>query len=604
MSDVPVTPSVFDSFNARNLRPEQVARSFVPSENFDLLCKRGHTLVVGPRGSGKTTLLKMLQCEAIDSWVHDKADSYRKRIEFIGVFVPTDRVWKEQIDVLISEGFSDPQRNMFAKALFGVHVIYKLVEVFNYKCTKDGDQFEFGDNVEVSLIGELVSLWSLDTKIPTFTSLMSALSRRKAKLPELINLERMLGHSGREERLAAHPFLFLDMLQSVSSAVEIFERITGCKTGHWALLFDELELAPGCVVQQLVDAMRGGNERILFKLSLAPYNPNVDIVKDVMSAMPGNDFEFVVLWHAAKNQRARDFSRNLFRAMLREKGLNDVSPEAVLGFSDLPDYGPLITEVIKNDKTAMAYFVRHGINPENLDSIKGEDRAQLLRKIIPVLRVRHEYRRPDGLNRSAAIQKNKGLKRTRKAIPKLYSGADALFDIVEANPRWFIGIIGPLVDIYSETRAKVDSSIQMVEVLKAIHKFRALLKTIPCPPIGNERHSTGVDKALDKIGNYFHEFIVRQDFKPDIPGSFEVTLGLSDPFKASLGAALNAGAIVYVNGPSADVVLDNIDGHRFRLSYLLAPHYKLPLQLFKPIGLNVIFKNDKIASQGIFSFES
>lgn len=100
MTDLPLAPSVFETFNAKNLRPEQVARTFVPSSNFESLAMRRHSIVVGPRGSGKTTLLKMLQPEALDNWSHDEATRYRAAIDFTGVFVPTDRVWKEQIEAL------------------------------------------------------------------------------------------------------------------------------------------------------------------------------------------------------------------------------------------------------------------------------------------------------------------------------------------------------------------------------------------------------------------------------------------------------------------------------------------------------------------------
>src|SRR5438045_309341 len=98
-----ITPTIFESFNARNLDPEKVAETFVPSKQYDSLIKRRHTLIVGPRGSGKTTLLKMLQEPALEAWQHDSAEHYRSKIDFTGVFIPTDISWGEQLQLLGSE---------------------------------------------------------------------------------------------------------------------------------------------------------------------------------------------------------------------------------------------------------------------------------------------------------------------------------------------------------------------------------------------------------------------------------------------------------------------------------------------------------------------
>ena len=50
---VSLTPSAFESFNARTLTADQVAKTFVPSPHFAELCRRRHSIVLGPRGSGK-----------------------------------------------------------------------------------------------------------------------------------------------------------------------------------------------------------------------------------------------------------------------------------------------------------------------------------------------------------------------------------------------------------------------------------------------------------------------------------------------------------------------------------------------------------------------
>lgn len=92
----------YSSYNARFLTPMQVAQSFIPSQNFEKLLLEDHCQIIGPRGSGKTSLLKMLLPDAIDNWKHHRAEHYREKINFSSVFIPTDIVWKHQLESICS----------------------------------------------------------------------------------------------------------------------------------------------------------------------------------------------------------------------------------------------------------------------------------------------------------------------------------------------------------------------------------------------------------------------------------------------------------------------------------------------------------------------
>src|SRR4051794_12830019 len=86
-----------DAFNARYLDPSEVAETFIPLEHFNDVIARSNTLIVGPRGTGKTTLLKMLHPAAMATWDHDQADAAARRVDYCGVYVPTDVLWSEQL---------------------------------------------------------------------------------------------------------------------------------------------------------------------------------------------------------------------------------------------------------------------------------------------------------------------------------------------------------------------------------------------------------------------------------------------------------------------------------------------------------------------------
>lgn len=582
-------PTVFESFNARNLRPAQVAKTFVPSEHFKKISKRTNSLVIGPRGSGKTTLFKMLESEALEHWENIEADKYRSSIDFIGVFIPTDRIWKEQIDYLTKNNFSADDAEFFSKALFCSHVLYKVIQAIQYRCVSNIEEQSKGykkillsKDSEKELVLALSALWHIDITVPSIKSLMSALLIRKSEIPRLIEEEKKLGESDRKSRLAAKKFLSLSFLQATSVGLELLAIHTeNIAQEKWALMFDELELAPTCVVQELVNALRGADDRLLFKLSLAPYNPDINIVSDLMSAMPGNDYEFVILWYANKSNEARIFCEKMLIEMLKEKEIFGKTPEDIFGKSELDGHQDIVEKMVVKDESFKTFLMDKKLligNKINFDKLSINDKDSIIRKAIPILRVRNEF------------LKHNASRRSRKTITPVYSGANALFDMLEANPRWFIGVINPLLDEYKETGKTIAVDKQLNAIKKAIHKFRSLLKTIPCPAkvIGTE--DIGVDKLIDKIGNHFSECILGRKFSLDPPGSFKVPSGFPPGLHKSLGAALNAGAIVYVNGTSAEVVLENLTDRRFRLSYLLAPHYHLPLQLLYATSLKDIFK--------------
>lgn len=582
-------PTVFESFNAKNLLPSQVAKTFVPSEHFEKISKRNHSFVIGPRGSGKTTLFKMLELEALESWKNKEADRYRSSIDFTGIFIPTDRIWKEQIDSLLKDGFSTKDAEFFTKALFCSHVLYKVLQTIQHRCVSTQEamvnsyrKVYLDKENEISLVIALSEAWHLDIKIPSIKSLLSALAIRKSEIPRIIEDEKRLGEASRSIRLAKKEFLSLNFIQTTAASFELFGIHSSIQEEKWALMFDELELAPACIVQELVNALRGSNEKIIFKLSLAPYNPDINISKDLMSAMPGNDYEFVILWYAHKTKETRLFCEKMLQEMLREKAIDlNTTPEDIFGKSELDGYEKILEEMLTKDESFKIQMKNKGIDIQNIGSTEGIQRDSIIRKAIPILRIRNEFLK--------STNNKKQTLRTRKTITPVYSGANALFDMLEANPRWFIGVINPLLDEYKKTGKQIDTFKQLDTLRKTIHKFRALLKTIPCPAktIG-EDEEVGVDKLIDKIGNHFSACVLAEKFNLDPPGSFIVTKGLSPGIHKSLGAALNAGAIVYVNGASAGIVLGDLTDHRFRLSYLLAPHYKIPLQLLSQTGLKNI----------------
>lgn len=609
MNSNDLAPSLFDAFNARQLLPHDVAKTFVPPAHYGSVAMNRHTILVGPRGSGKTTLLKMLQQPALEAWQHPLAPRYRESINYTGVFIPFDQSWNAQMRSLGSGHLDQDHRQRLSIAAFTTHMLKALVTAMHARkygapqCVAPHRRVSLDQSREALLVSELAKAWHIDPIVPSLQSLKHALALRLSRIWEIALQESGRELLGRDSRFANMPMLHIHFLQASSHAVDVFNDIAHDEDGKWALLFDELELAPEWVCQELTASLRSFDDRFLFKLSLSPYTAEVVFLESVSSAMPGHDYDMIPLWHPHK-ESGFQFCEDLMAAMLVRNGLQPTRAESIFGDSifDSPPsnrkaihsaYRPgsprqkTFSSLAKKDRSFRAYVSQRDIDLDRLHEYTEDERAKDVRKIMPLVVVREAFRTSDEMHEGVL---NRTL-RSRKS-PRLYAGARSLFTIVEGNPRWFLGIVAPLIDAYRDNR-RVPVRHQSDSITKATHRFRALLRTIPCPPITQNARPRGLLGLLDRIGEHLFDSIVAGPFDPDAPGSFTIDSNPSCDLLASLKQAMNSGAIVYVpdeHGLTVVLKADNLRGKRFRLSYLLAADYNLPIRLGRTIALSAILK--------------
>jgi len=600
-------PTLFETFNARSLEPHEVARTFVPPEHYTRLVRRCHTLLVGPRGSGKTTLLKMLQGAALEAWRRPEGTKFRESVDFTGVFIPADRSWSAQIDS-VGEALSDEHRRLLGIATFTTHVLRAVVMAISYRVHPPDDptltphrRVKLGRMDEAAFVRELADAWNASLAVPSLLSLQHTLTARLSSIQQIHSTERTRGPEGRNERLAQMSFLHLDFLAGVSVAAALFDSFDSHQ-GKWALLFDELELAPPWIRESLIGSLRSTDDRLIFKLSLSPFSADVNRLNEVLAPRPGQDFDPIPLWYANKEQ-GYAFCDKLFRSILRARGIRGTSPIDLLGRSEFETpvkefqktttaYQPRsrlqkrFADLAAVDKTFRRYLAEHSIDLDRLHELGGDQRAAEIRKITGLVAVRYAFRAAD----SHTGQGGRPVRQERsRKNPTLYRGATALYAMVEGNPRWLIGIVSSILDAEQAKERPVDPAIQAHEVMRAANRFRAFLKTIPCPAIAGQSAHRGVLSVLDPIGQYFHDRVVTDTFNPDAPGTFTVDSTATADLLRALSDALNAGAIIYVPFGTEPVVLDSLRGKRFRIAYLLAAHYGLPLHLGRAVSLRTIF---------------
>ncbi|MBX7133230.1 MAG: hypothetical protein K1X67_11185 [Fimbriimonadaceae bacterium] len=602
-----LAPSLFESYNARGLGPAEIAATFVPPPQFDTLTGRNHSVLLGPRGSGKTTLLRMLDPEALAQWHHPRADTFRRRIAFSGVFVSADPNWTSQREALVWADISDEHRSLIESASFSAHVLRAVVDTLEYVSGRahaatppPARAVSLDGDTEATFVRTVSEIWRTRPSVASLPALRQSLRQRLSHIQELVRRERLLPPAGRVDRLAAAPFLYVDALTAATSALELFDELASNYRGgaHWALLFDELELAPREIRRQLFGALRAPTRGLLLKLAISPYSEDFSIMAEAQGAKGGHDFDEIPLWYSQK-QGGYTFCEKLWEARVAPIEGAPRTPQSLLGKSLLDEQredasalrrgyrrGGTVQRAFESlagrDPSFSRYLANTGIDVRSLDSVASTKRAASVRKVVNLVLTRESFlsdRDSEGATGGAKI-------RSRKTS-RLYSGVPAIYAMSEGNPRSFLGITRTLLDTWRRDGAAgpVSPAVQGEAVLQATHRFAALLSAVRVSVPPGTTRPPGLLQLLDRVGKYIFDRTVRDAFTDDPCGSFFVDSGVDDWTAALVGKALNAGAIVYVPGQRDSGILRSVSGKRFRLSYLLAPRYGLPLRLGRPVSL-------------------
>lgn len=573
-------------FNARPVPPSEVARSFIPPErHFAALLTRNHTLIMGPRGSGKTTLLKMLTVRALRNWSHAKAAEYGRQVGFNAVFIPADVAWGKQIEALEQTSESGHRK----EAAFVLHTLRALIHAMR-------EAVELGRTGAPAHLQHLAA--SLDS---TQEEDVVRLITQRLKIAPVIN--SLLGVENALESLldeinsgdSDQAFTVETLPSKISVIISAFNGVSGNDDRRWALLFDEMEIAPARIKSFLLSSIRSFDERIIIKLALAPYMADASFERTPTSPQPLHDYQTIQLTYPNKEDSIQ-FSVELFlstflRLGYEVKSLADVfsMPPGGTGFGrrgaakrrELPKEFLSLSE---KDDTFHSYLSERGLlsNRYNFTETKV---AQDIRKVLPIVIARDYYIRK--FERGHA-----SFNRSRKSHV-LYAGFPSIVDVTEGNPRAILTLVTPLVhDLNHSFRSgeqpeKISSALQSQALRRVELLLTSLLQVIPLD-YGGFEPGKGLLDFVDQIGRSFEDRLIRQPFRTDYVGTFTVDENVNNAIVSAVGKALNAGAIIHVpyaeSGP--DSLLRGIVGQRFRLSYSLAPRYRLLLTLGDRVSLS------------------
>lgn len=609
-------PALFEAFNANKMELAEIVDGFVIPTQYREIVAPNNTIIVGPRGSGKTTLLRMLEGPALGLWKKRAARSYRSRISYSSVFVPADKLWSTQLEYAPA-GAPPELIESIAVSAFVTQVLTALVDVMRYRVGRSewgsvGVQHPcaLSPDAEERLVHHLAGLWLLEPWTYTLESLIEALEIRSSQLSRFVPRSGPVAPfvTGLDDTPA---WLSLSLTEASTQAARAFNRASGEAEHRWCLLFDEMELAPTPVHQMVIDALRGGRPEVLYKLSFSPFDGDVEFVHNLSAALPDNDYRIVQLWYGRRDGALR-FSRDLLAKMLEEDRRRQVSPVDLFGRSSFDTKGQewdegtayrygsdqqkLIRSHYDRDGAFRSYLDRMSISPDRLERVSKRKRAYTLRKVYPLLVFRDAF---------IDFRGGRPVRRMRKKPTEAYTGSEAVFALLEGNPRWFRAVVSQM--LAATPSGRVSRGVQFDALSEARERFRALLRMLPSAAggvdqNGDELPAVFVLDVIDRIIGYF-VLETHGEFTPDPAGSFVVDGGVDAPTVAALQTALNAGAIVRLDSrkprqaePERRVeVLGDIVGSRFRIAYLLCvgKDSEVPIRLGREVQLSTILARSR-----------
>ena len=124
---------------------------------------------------------------------------------------------------------------------------------------------------------------------------------------------------------------------------------------------------------------------------------------------------------------------------------------------------------------------------------------------------------------------------------------------------------------------------------RASINFSAYVSALPGGSVNIGGSTVDLVTVLRAIGDFFRQRMLGPEFPLDPPGSFYVDSNINEQLLELLRLGVYHGALVHID-PVPDTVETTLRGKRFRLSYMLAPRFRLPLNLYDPISLSTILR--------------
>lgn len=605
-----------DAFNARDLNAQQVAASFIAPAQFALLLGDTHCVLEGPRGSGKTTLLKMLTPEAFSIWQKSNTD---KSVSFIGIFVPADVRWAQQLSQRLQvNGIEPTAREGISQAVFSVGIALALIDTIE-QCSQLHCQerlpklcFALSRTQESEIAKALTTLWRLEAGVASFAGLKLALRQRQHSLGTLA-LELSAGRS-LLDALKTHAYIGSSWLDNIVTALQTINELLERPDQRWAILLDELEIIPSDLLKTIVRAFRSTSDILRLKISLSPAGTDLIATGEPGAPTPNNDYRPIALWYE-KREEARKFAETLFHNRLASLGAlksENADLASILGLSSTVGDPEEETDNTTNARGSISSAIARAfqrlyakdasfrsmldtkkIDVNSLPAKDSDTHGPFVRKIAPLVVFREREIERFDLGDKKARRKGG----PRSAQP--YCHYPNLLDLAEGNPRWILTLADSLYAKTRSTEATLDSiGAQTYVVDTFVAQFVSMLRVYPMRT-ASPSQPWAPYRFLEILGSALQASLYDGPFSSDPSLSFRIDDNAWSQFKDYIRVCIDLGALVIIrsNAPApfnASEASGSLVNARVRISYRLAPEFRLPLKHTKEMNMSGPLKSSEL----------
>jgi hypothetical protein len=639
MSNLTSTGS--DVFNARDLAVAEVAARFLAPPVFERLLSRAHCILEGPRGSGKTTLLRMLTPEAFSLWrQHTPGPS----IDFIGVFVPADVRWAKQLALKVERIPSELGKDAIQQAVFSVAVSLALIDTIqsctDLQSTFGADHPDLFFKIDRSLQSELVQalseVWQLPVSVPSFNGIRLSLRKRHNELSGLAT--RLAEGQSLSDVQGLAPYVTSTWLDNLVDAVETANDVLKRPNQLWAVLLDELEIVPQTLLRTIVEALRSTSNKVRFKLALSPTGSDLIPLGEPGNSSSFEDYRSLKLWYEKKGA-ARAFASQLFAAGLSralsqemkdadlvqafgpswsmdtleedesedgEHDLEIMGPDSSLKLEKSQDQETLTPSLHRARSAAFArlfscdesfrkWISDKKIDIQDLPFSDGSKNGTLVRKVSQI--VIHRSYELQEFTGAAGAKRRGGVRNV-----KMYQGFPSIVDLTEGNPRWVLTLVEALVAASRASGNPIgNGAVQSVAIKDFVKQMAAKLMVYPTKSAATGRRWTPYD-FVQALGRSIEGALFDGPFITDPRMSFDVDQASVDQFGEYIRTAIDLGALVIMRrgGPAPLIAggdAQSLVGSRVRITYRLAPEFRLPLLYTKEQRMSAALRSGELLVQ-------
>lgn len=584
-------------FNARNASPKEIANSFVVPEYFEQAARFQNLVLVGPRGIGKTTLMKVLTSTGL-LYLHKRED-LRELLgnfdfSYVPVYIPAESIWKGTAELIAADDLDEEERDILLNGLFVDHCLHELI------CSLEGASrnrnpelaalnaawsIDMTPEQEAAISQSCSELWQLDSSRHSLLGLKLGLIKRSNEFRSIISA--LSKRQGMTAARGSAAFVRLDLLLMLKGFFDIIDSVIG--PTRWSISFDEMEIAPKRVLQQLYENLRSFDQRAVLKFSLFPFMDFYQ-VEERLAAMgtgpvDGQDYHSIVLTGNFANADY-SFARRIFAQECHERSVNFGAFIAYLNKSNAIHRGTRDTKpsgferrVDKifafSQRAADRKFVEFMkandlASEEAINALRGENnRAEMLRKIAPIAEIRSYYFTRD-LKR---LDIEERLRRTSSKGYGYFHGFDQLLALSESNPRAIKYFMNELIPAF--IKQDVSAVAQNRIIPRNVDRFRALIAAHTYSSGVQSNSSLATLFVIDTLGHFLAENLLSEEFHPQPPLSFTVK-SLAPELRDAIVLGLNSGGLIADQRGHGRQLLFDLEGCRIRISHRLSPYFKLP----------------------------